>query len=500
MVEETRDYAMFILDPEGRISTWNIGAERIMGYSAEEIIGKHFSVFYTPEDRLIHKPYKMLSQALRDGRSESEGWRIRKDGTHFWANGILTALFDSDGKHTGFGKITRDLTERKKAEEALLKQEMELAQTRKLEAVGRLAGGVAHDFNNILAGIIGVTQEVISTMRPDDRRVDDLQMILEAGRRAFDLTRQLLIFGRRQVVQPQVLNVNERIYEFSKLVRRIVGEDVKLRFELGLVQPISIDPGQLDQILLNLIVNARDAISKDGVIDVQTGLHTLLPQEVSGVLGAAAGEYVTLEVRDTGCGMDDQMLAHIFEPFFTTKESGKGTGLGLATIYGIVRQAGGDIQVKSAPGEGSVFRVYLPVAQVDSSAKPSLPSLAESIQGSGVLVVDDEPIVRQVIDWKLKRMGCRVLQAKNGEEALSLIQSISKIDVVLTDVVMPGMNGKELVEKIHERRPGMRIIFMSGYPQDLITKEGVLKEGARYIEKSELDEKLESTLSSVLKG
>jgi PAS domain S-box-containing protein len=499
MVEETRDYAIFMLDPQGRVTTWNIGAERIKGYAAEEVIGKHFSQFYTPEDVKLHKPDLMLSRALRDGRSENEGWRIRKDGSRFWANGILTALYDSAGRHTGFGKITRDLTERKKAEDALLKQEMELAQTRKLEAIGQLAGGVAHDFNNILTGIIGVIQEVMSTMPGDDKRLEDLQLVLDAGQRAFDLTKQLLAFGRRQIVQPQVLDVNKVVREFSKLVRRLISEDITLKFDLGAVRPVNIDPGQLDQVLLNLIVNARDAVRKGGSIEVRTGIQSLPAQKENRLFGAGGGEYVFLEVRDNGSGMDERTLTRIFEPFFTTKVRGQGTGLGLATIYGIVRQAGGDIQVISAPGQGSAFRIYLPVVDLAlTEIKQSTSEKGNFLDGICVLVVEDESIVRQVIGWKLKRLGCRVLQADSGEAALRLIRTIPKIEIILTDVIMPGINGKDLVEAARKIRPEIRAVYMSGYPEDLIARKDVLVGNTRYLEKSDLDEKLESTLKSVL--
>ncbi len=418
MVEETRDYAIFMLDPQGQVTSWNIGAERIKGYKADEIIGKHFSVFYTPEARNAKIPERMLSDALEHGRSENEGWRIRKDGSRFWANGVLTALNDMQGRHTGFGKITRDLTERKKAEEALLKQEMELAQTRKLEAIGQLAGGVAHDFNNILTGIMGVTQEVISTLPPRDKRVEDLQLILEAGQHALDVTKQLLAFGRRQMVHPKILDVNETVRGFGKVVRRLIGEDITLRFEFGSVPTVKIDPTQLDQVLLNLIVNARDAVGKGGTIHVRTDHRTITALDKRRLLGASPGEYVVLEVRDSGSGMDANTLAHIFEPFFTTKPKGLGTGLGLATVYGIVQQANGDIEVVSVPKEGTLFRIFLPVTQESAALKSQTVQKAILTDHVRVLVVEDEPIVRQVIGWKLKRLGYHVFQAKDGEDAL----------------------------------------------------------------------------------
>jgi len=497
MIEETKDYAIFILDPNGRIKTWNIGAERIKGYTVDEIVGKHFSVFYTPEDIEVQMPKRLLAQALAEGRVEVEGWRVRKDGSRFWANVVLTAFFDRKGEHTGFGKITRDLTEKRRAQESIHQQEMELAQIRKLEAIGQLAGGVAHDFNNLLTGIMGITNDLMSTFPAGDARMQDLELILDSAQKAFDVTKQLLAFGRRQITQPKVLIVNDVIRPFSKLVERLIGEKIKMSFKLGVVPPVKIDPGQLEQIVLNLIVNARDAMSQGGIIDLRTYSVTLSAGR-EGILRTAPGDYVVLEVQDKGCGMNEDTLAHIFEPFFTTKGKDKGTGLGLATVFGIVKQAGGDIDVTSAPGKGSVFRVFLPVSLEPVSKNVTLSRSTPLNTSASVLVIDDQPIVRRVARRHLERLGYRAIEAADKDQALRIVREDDRIGVVLTDVIMPDTNGKELVKAIRQLRPDMRVVFMSGYPDDVIAGNGVLEAGARYLEKSRFSDDLGKIITEAL--
>ena len=469
LVESANDFAMFMLDVEGHVTTWNEGAQRVKGYRASEIIGRHFSCFYDEEDRRLGTPARALEQAVADGRAEEEGWRVRRDGSRFWANSIVTALREAGGARRGFTLVTRDVTGRKQLEE-------QLYQAQKMEAVGRLAGGVAHDFNNVLTVVTGYSDILLNCLAPDDPSHAVLREILKAGERAAGLTRQLLAFSRKQVLAPKVLDLNAVIAETEKMLRRLIGEDIQLRTvadpHLGRVKA---DPGQVDQVLLNLAVNARDAMPQGGRLTIETRNADLEAAHVRAHPDVRPGPYVLLSVSDTGCGMDEHVRAHLFEPFFTTKEVGKGTGLGLATVYGIVKQSGGHIEVFSTPGKGTTFNVYLPrVAEEVAAAAPKAVARPCGPGSETVLVVEDEAALKDMICLVLRKGGYTVLEARDGGRALRLAQQHrGPIDLLLTDMVMPLMNGFQLAQHLTAARPGLKVLYMSGYTDSAFVRGGV---------------------------
>ncbi|MBI4877930.1 MAG: response regulator [Acidobacteria bacterium] len=389
---------------------------------------------------------------------------------------------------------TQDITERKRLEDQLL-------QAQKLESVGRLAGGVAHDFNNLLTVINGYSELAISRLGPAHPLRNSLEQIRAAGERAAGLTRQLLAFSRRQVLQPRVLDLNDVIVNVEKLIRRLIGEDVELRLLLGR-SPGSVraDPGQVEQVIMNLAVNSRDAMPEGGTLTLETA-GVRLPDESGKTPDLPPGSYVTLTVRDTGVGMDEQTRSHIFEPFFTTKEAGKGTGLGLATVYGIVRQSGGDVSVESAPGKGAAFTVYLPCTGEGAEVLRAAGTAPPQTGRETVLLVEDEPGVRELVREMLSVLGYTTLEAACGEDALRLfLERGTGIQLLLTDVIMPGMSGRELARRVCAIRPGLKVLFMSGYPDGAIVQHGAPDLGVHLIQKpislAELGRQVRSALDA----
>jgi PAS domain S-box-containing protein len=372
LVEGVADYAIVMLDVEGNVISWNAGAERIKGYKTDEIIGRSFSCFYTPEDVAAGIPGKELQTAAAEKHFETECWRVRKDGSRFWAGVIITPLNDADGKLRGFAKITRDVTERKQAEEALRKKEEELRQSQKLEAVGALAGGVAHEFNNLLQAIRAFTKFAMNGLLPQEKPCQDLQEVLKASDRAVVLTRQLLGFSRRQPFQPADLDINAILADLEKMLRPLIGENIELNMILDdRVGRLLADPIMIQQMVMNLCINARDAMPSGGTLSVKTEDAELDEADCRPYADSRPGRYVKLTVSDTGAGIATDVVERIFEPFFTTKEMGKGTGLGLSMVYGAVKQHRGIIRVDGRPGEGAVFEIFLPVAQIN----PDVPVL-----------------------------------------------------------------------------------------------------------------------------
>ncbi len=375
-------------------------------------------------------------------------------------------------------------------EKQLINKEAQLHQASKLESVGRLAGGVAHDFNNLITGIIGISEEIKGRFADDPATCQDIDQIIQASKRAFDVTKQLLAFARRQVVQPIVLDVNVTVMEVNKLLQQLLGEDIKIQLELSKVSRIKIDRGHFDQILLNLAVNARDAMPDGGTLIIRTTNVALSGDQTTGDghFDVTPGSYVLMEVIDNGIGMNPQALSHLFEPFYTTKERAKGAGLGLSMIYGIVKQSGGDIQVKTEPGKGTAFSIYLPATSELRDKKDLTGPTAPSVMGrETILVVEDEDIVRRVVVKKLTQNGCTVLEAPDGKSACDLVLKYpGRIDLVLTDVVMPEMNGRQVADRIRETHPDVAVLFMSGYPEEVIAHRGVLEPGIAFIEKSEV--------------
>ncbi|HEU0013514.1 MAG TPA: PAS domain S-box protein [Longimicrobium sp.] len=466
LVEAVRDYALVALDPEGHVVSWNAGAERITGYAAEEILGRHVSVFYPPEEVEAGRVRQVQEETLREGRCETEGWRLRRDGSRYWAHTVLTRLLDQEGRPAGFAAITRDLTDRREAEAALRRAEEQLRHSQKMEAVGRLAGGIAHDFNNLLMAIGGNAQLLLRRAGPDDPSRPGLEEVKKATDRAADLTRQLLAFSRRQVLAPRVVDLAGAVTEMQRMLERLLGPGTELALRLAADTPrVRADASQVEQVVMNLVVNARDAMPGGGVIRVETGVAVLTDEDVRRRPFLRPGRYAGLVVADDGCGMDEHTLERIFEPFFTTKEVGSGTGLGLSTVYGIVKQSGGFVVAESTPGAGSVFRVYLPPIE-EPAAAPPRPSGGPTPRGwETVLLVEDEDAVRGVVRETLRLSGYEVLEARGGAEAVQLAEGCAApIHLVLTDVMMPGPGGPETARRVLALHPEARVLYVSGQP------------------------------------
>ncbi len=484
---------------DGTITAWNKGAERIYGYAPEEIIGKSISTL-VPADR----PGEIPEIMRKIGRGESiehyESVRVTKDGRHLNVSIAVSPLRDASGEIVGASAIARDITEQRKAEE-------QLRQSQKMEAVGRLAGGVAHDFNNVL-GIINACSEFLRD------RIDAgsepsvyVENIRKATERGAGLTRQLLAFSRKQVVKPVLLDMNDRLKEISKLLRPLMGDDVEIVVSAQASSAIvEADPGQLDQIIMNLAVNSRDAMPKGGRFILETKLVEFDQHFADQHQPLKPGKYVMLAVSDSGVGMDKATLSRIFEPFFTTKEQGKGTGLGLATVYGIAQQAGGHIWVYSEPGQGTTFKLYLPSAESKLAAGASAESeAAVPKRQATILLVEDDEIMRSLTRQMLREQGYAVIEAANGKAAFEWVQAnpagsqpeSQPIDLLLTDVVMPAMSGPELAERLASLNPKLKVIYMSGYTGELMEASERLKRGI-LIEKPFTRTALLNTLHKIL--
>ncbi len=630
LVEAVADYAIFILDNHGHVVTWNSGAARIKGYSADEIIGRHFSAFYTDVDRRDGKPARELEIATAVGRYEEEGWRVRRDGTLFWANVVITALRDEDGALRGFGKVTRDLTERKHAEDALrashdalerrvrertadlerinsevarsevryrtiinalsavvwrcdptgehftstppwaeysgardatllgwgwtspihpddragvesrlratlatnapFRDELrllrhdgecryvvarafpladddgtvrewagvfidvteqrrlseQLQQSQKMEAIGQLAGGIAHDFNNLLTIISGYCELLLLDLPHDSDSRESVRFVSDAAHRAAGLTRQLLSFSRQAVIEPTYVNLNDIVHDTETLLRRVIGEDVTLSVALDpAIGTVRVDRFQMSQVLMNLAVNARDAMPSGGALTIATRALDLDEDYVNSHVAVSKGRYVQMSVSDSGVGMLPEVRARIFEPFFTTKLVGRGTGLGLSVVHGIITQSNGTIGAYSEPGVGTTFKIYLPEIAASSDVVAQLAAPQSIVGGTEtILLVEDETGVRELALVALEANGYFVLSAADGATALALAESHDgKIDLLLTDVVMPEMSGRQLAERMHLRQPPVRVMYMSGYTDDMVVRHGILHADVSFLQK-----------------
>jgi len=455
LVQGVTDYALYMLTPEGTVSNWNSGAQRIKGYRHDEIVGHHFSRFYTDEDRSKGMPARALNTAGDVGRYEAEGWRLRKDGTRFWANVVIDAIRGDDGRLLGYAKITRDLTEKKAAAEALDKAQAALFQAQKMESIGQLTGGIAHDFNNLLS-VISSGLEVL-TMRHagggDAKTLDSMRRAIDRGA---TLTQQLLAFARQQPLEPETRNVNRILSGFESVLRRAANSSIDFSLKLDpRAHNAVIDAARLESAVLNLVVNARDAMPGGGRIDVITTNVSLDQDQVPGL---APGDYVRLSVGDSGSGMAPETIARAFEPFYTTKEVGKGTGLGLSQVYGFIKQSGGEVVIDSVLGEGTTIAIYLPAAT-------STAQHFDQLDTETVLIVEDEPDLLDVASSLFLSMGYDVMTAASGNDALTLLAS-RDVDILFTDVVMPnGMNGVELAAFTRQNYPNIKVMLASGYPQ-----------------------------------
>jgi PAS domain S-box-containing protein len=484
LVNGVTDYAIYMLDPEGRITNWNAGAERIKGYSASDIVGRHLSTFYTEADREAGKPFQTLDTAAKTGRFEAEGIRVRRDGSEFWASVVVDAIRDDNDELIGFAKVTRDLTEKRAVEE-------QLRQSQKMEAVGQLTGGIAHDFNNLLTIITGNIDMAARALDHEDGAGKVRRAIgnaMNGAERAAALTQRLLAFSRRQPLSPKPLDLDKVVSGLSELLKRSLGELVSLQvITTPGLWPVEADPNQLESALLNLAVNARDAMPTGGALTIETANAHLDTSYSQSHAEVPPGNYVVISVSDTGVGMPKENLARVFEPFFTTKEIGKGTGLGLSQVYGFVKQSGGHVNVYSEEGRGTTVKMYLPrIAndQASTSEEPQMRSEEHIASGETILVVEDDNEVRAYSAEILSELGYRVIEAADGSAALRVIeQRETTIDLLFTDVVMPGMSGRELSDAARQLRPDLKILYTSGYTRNAIVHGGRLDSGVELLAK-----------------
>jgi len=599
ILDTVADHAIYSVDAAGTITSWNSGAERVTGYTSEEAVGSPVAMLYPSDGDGSEQVAAHLEAARVGGRAEDEGWRVRRDGTRFWANVVTAPLHEADGAATGFVKITRDLTERRRAGvlmqslldnvadgillldewgvivsfsqgaqrmfgyteaemkgktmEVLLagddrvayteslreyletgttgplgvprgvsaarsdgrafpaelvagefyldgrrhftcivrdvtdrdKLEAQLRQSQKMEAVGRLAGGVAHDFNNLLTVINGYSELLLLEMTRPSEAAEMVLSIGEAGEQAAGLTRQLLAFSRRAVLEPRVLDLNDVVRDTERMLGRVIGEDVILTTVLAPdLWHVRVDAGQTAQVLMNLAINARDAMALGGSLTLQTS-NTVLDTRLAGrKVDVPEGRYVLLTVHDTGQGMTAEVQAHLFEPFFTTKAPGEGTGLGLATVYGIVRQSGGHIDVYSETGVGTTFKIYLPAIFDEAVQARVAADTAPSGGTETILLVEDEDRVREVARTALTSYGYTVLAVSGGQAALDMLADPAPhVDLVVTDVIMPGLSGPEMAQRAAELRPGLRSLFVSGYTDDTVVRHGILTAEMEFLQK-----------------
>ena len=477
MVESVKDHAIFMLDADGLVTNWNAGAERIKGYSADEILGQHFSIFYSQEDRRAGIPQQSLQIAANDGAYEEEGWRIRKDGSRFFATVVIEPLRSETGELIGFGKITRDITRRVRERQALEETRIRLAQAQRMEAVGQLTTGIAHDFNNLLTTIIG-NLDLISRGPSDHAIVTQrLVAVAHAAHRASSLTTRLLAFARRQTLAPQPMDINRLITDMSELVRRTLGENIDVEAVLaGGLWRTFIDPVQLENSLLNLAINARDAMPDGGKLTIESANTYLDEQYAESRSEVTAGQYVLIAVTDSGAGMAPEVMERAFEPFFTTKSEGVGTGLGLSQVYGFVKQSGGHIALYSEVGQGTTIKIYLPRYTGSDTPEPrqSRPDVTTLANGETVLLVEDDVAVRDFAADALRLLGYRLVTAADAAAALSALETHPQIDVLLTDVALPDLNGRQLADRITQLRPAVKVLFMTGYARNAIVHHGVL--------------------------
>jgi two-component system, cell cycle sensor histidine kinase and response regulator CckA len=489
--------AVLMTDPEEVITFINPEFTRLYGYTEAEIVGKT-----TPRilksNKVPPQEYARLWQTLLEKRTFR--WEIvnrTKAGRDVTVESSVSPILDDRGNTAGYLEIQRDITERKKLEQ-------QFRQAQKMEAVGRLAGGIAHDFNNLLTVINGFSDLLLSEERLDADQRSRVEEIRKAGDRAAALTRQLLAFSRQQVLQPEVLDLNHVIANSGKMLERLIGEDVEMAVIQGKdLWRVRADPGQIEQVIMNLAVNARDAMPEGGKLTLETANIELDPARASAHMMGRAGPYVMLAVSDTGHGMDAQTLTRIFEPFFTTKEKGKGTGLGLATVYGIIKQSGGSIWVYSEPGRGSTFKIYLPAVEEGKPFCGPPVSLTEQKRHRGgsetVLVVEDEKAVRSFARGVLESKGYRVLEAASGDDALRLAaETPPPIEILLTDLVMPGMSGRELARRLAEIHPETKCLFMSGYTDEAVLRNGGLGADHAFLQKPFIPESLSRKVREVL--
>jgi len=465
LVQGVTDYAIYTLDPDGLVTNWNAGAQRIKGYSPDEVVGQHFSLFYTPDDRANGEPQKSLQAALDNGKIEKEGWRVRKNGEVFWASIVIDSIRDDDGRIIGFAKVTRDLTERQRVQAELDTAREALFQAQKIEALGQLTGGVAHDFNNLLTAVLG-SLELVRRQIVDARQLGLIDNAIKGASRGISLTQRMLSFARKQELALQPVAVDVLVAEMGELLQRSLGPLIRIEtnFPDDLAMA-SADPNQLETAVLNLAVNARDAMPEGGVLRISghnehvgRGHRSSLPE----------GDYVRLSVADSGIGMDAKTLAQATEPFFTTKGVGKGTGLGLSMVHGMAEQLGGRLLLDSEPGAGTTVEIWLPPATgatlaEPAQAEPDLAAEAQAARPLTVLAVDDDALVLMNTSALLEDLGHKVIEASSARDALAVLDGGEAVDLVITDHAMPQMTGAQLIAEISARWPAIPLILATGY-------------------------------------
>ena len=466
LVQGVTDYAIYMLDAEGRVTNWNAGAERIKGYSPEEIIGEHFSRFYTPEEIEGGVPQRALETARETGRYEAEGWRVRKDGSRLWASVVIDAIKDEDGKLIGFAKITRDTTEKRETQLRLEESREQLFRSQKMEALGQLTGGLAHDFNNLLTAILGAADLAGRNVADPEKLKRMLDGIRNSAQRGASLTKQLLAFARAQPLEIKQIDLKNFMGDVTTLVRPSLRTDIELFTEISdQLWPVDADAGALELAILNLAFNARDAMKEGGTLRI-SAQNVVLKGKPDGL----KGEHVALKVSDTGIGMSPETMERVFEPFFTTKSFGEGTGLGLSQVFGFTKQIGGGVTVESQSGKGSTFTLYLPASR---GLTPS-ESKANGVHALGkVLVVEDDTLVAELAAGMLDELGFDPVVAHSAKEALDRLAGGEKPKLIFTDIVMPGgISGIELAQKVRDRFPELPILLTTGYSEEVAGTHG----------------------------
>lgn len=465
LVQGVTDYAIYMLDEKGIVTNWNAGAERIKGYKPEEIIGQHFSVFYTPEERGRGVCDHALEIARSAGSYQTEGWRVRKSGEQFWASVAIDPIHDDEGSIIGFAKITRDMTERRRSEEALEVAREALYQSQKMESLGQLTGGIAHDFNNLLNAITG-SLELLRKQVTDERQLSLIGNALQGASRGITLTQRMLAFARKQELQPKPVGVAPLVAGMMDLLSRSLGPTIAVETDFpDDLKAAFADPNQLELAILNLAVNARDAMPAGGKIEISAE-NAVVSEENRGTL--SPGNYVRIVVADNGTGMDGKTLTRALEPFFTTKGAGKGTGLGLSMVLGTAEQLGGSLNLASAPGKGTTAILWLPASESEATAvSDDAPSYlaAEASKALRILAVDDDALILMNTVALLEDLGHVVVEASSGREALARLEEGRGFDLIITDHAMPQMTGGQLITEVSKRWPNLPIILATGYAE-----------------------------------
>ncbi len=485
---------IYSVDKDLKILSVSPSVEKLLGYRPEEIVGKPFQNINILAPAYLEKAYNDVTRAFSgDTVSDSVYEFTAKDGTEKFGEVSGTPVYH-DGEVVSMLSVARDISEKKYYED-------QLRQAQKMESVGRLAGGVAHDFNNMLGVILGHTELALLQTEENHDLYSDLKEIQKAANRSADITNQLLAFARKQTISPRQLDLNDTVESMLNMLRRLIGENIELAWQpASHIWPVKMDPSQIDQILANLCINARDAIDGVGKLTIETGRKSFDEEYCKKHSGFIPGDFVLLAVSDNGCGMDKDTLENLFEPFFTTKEVGKGTGLGLATVYGIVKQNNGFINVYSEPGQGSTFNIYLPRFSADEDVDKAVPEKKAAAGGTEtILLVEDEPTILRMTRMMLERKGYSVLPAATPGEAIDLAKThADKIHLLMTDVVMPEMNGRDLAGQLITLYPEIKLLFMSGYTADVIAHQGVLDDGVAFIQKpfsmADMTEKMREVL------